>query len=335
MDSEPIESTLDRALRQRVDLLDPQHEGAFRLFNGFQEGCPGLSADVYATTLVLYNYENPPERGGARLQAALEYYLSRLPWIQAAVVKSRNSASADEKRGRLVFGTQPDRRVCENGIWYALDLCMNQDASFYLDTRELRLWATRNLSGKTALNTFAYTGSLGVAALAGGARRVIQLDRNRRFLDLAVASYRLNDFSVNPDDFLVRDFYPGVAGLKREGARFDCVFLDPPFFSSTSKGVVDLAQNSARLINKVRPLINDGGTLVAVNNALFVSGKAYLQTLEALCADGYLEIEALIRVPPDSSGYPETHRGEPVSDPAPFNHATKIAVLRVRRKAAD
>lgn len=35
------------------------------------------------------------------------------------------------------------------------------------------------------LNTFAYTGSLGVAACAGGTRRVVQVDLNRRFLDLA------------------------------------------------------------------------------------------------------------------------------------------------------
>jgi len=37
--------------------------------------------------------------------------------------------------------------------------------------------------------------------------------------------------------------------------------------------VVDLNTDSARLINKVRPLINDGGWLVSVNNALYVSGR--------------------------------------------------------------
>ena len=60
--------------------------------------------------------------------------------------------------------------------------------------------------------------------------------------------------------------------------------------------------------------------------------SAYLRTLEALCADGYLAIEELIPVPPDCTGYPETRVRPPLVDPAPFNHSTQIAVLRVRRK---
>jgi 23S rRNA (cytosine1962-C5)-methyltransferase len=94
---------------------------------------------------------------------------------------------------------------------------------------------------------------------------------------------------------------------------------------------VDLLNDTTRLINKVRPLINDGGYLVSINNALFLSGPEYHQELEALCAEGYLSIEKLIHVPEDITGFPETRiRAEPV-DPHPFNHATKIAVLKVKR----
>jgi 23S rRNA (cytosine1962-C5)-methyltransferase len=96
--------------------------------------------------------------------------------------------------------------------------------------------------------------------------------------------------------------------------------------------VVDLVHASTRLINKVRPLIADGGFLVAVNNALFLPGQAYRAALEGLCADGYLAVQELIPVPDDVTGFPETRVGRPVTDPAPFNHATKIAVLSVRRK---
>jgi len=89
------------------------------------------------------------------------------------------------------------------------------------------------------------------------------------------------------------------------------------------------------VINKVRPLINDGGYLVAVNNALFVSGADYMRTLEDLCADGYLSIAELIPVPLDSTGYPRTVVRTLPIDPTPFNHSTKIAVLRVRRKTGS
>lgn len=171
--------------------------------------------------------------------------------------------------------------------------------------------------------------------MGGGAARVVQLDSSRRFLEIAEASCRLNGFPMSNQEIQMGDFWPQIEHLKRSGERFDCVFLDPPLFSSTPKGVVDLGKKNARLINKVRPLINDGGVLVAVNNALFVSGKAYLEVLASLCADGYLRIEEVIPVPEDFTGYPATRWGQPITDPQPFNHATKIAVLRVRRKSAS
>jgi 23S rRNA (cytosine1962-C5)-methyltransferase len=332
MSTETLKHILDRAISARMQLFDTRHEAAFRLFNGFTEGCPELVVDLYAATLVLANYADPPEQGAQLIQAARKLLLSRLPWVRAAIVKTRNSTQAEERQGTLVYGTAADRRVHEHGVWYALDITMNRDASLYLDTRNLRYWALQHLAEKSVLNTFAYTGSLGVAARAAGAARVVHLDLNRRFLNVAKTSYTLNGFPIHKHDFQAGDFWPQINRLKRAGERFDCVFLDPPFFAATQKGVVDLARNHSRLINKVRPLISDGGYLVAINNALFLSGVAYMEVLEALCADGYMAIEELIPVPADFTGYEHTRVAPPIVDPAPFNHATKIAVLRIRRK---
>ena len=332
MTVESITVLLEKAIAARQALFDPGHLTALRLFNGFLEGCPDLVVDLYASTLVLQAYAESPEEGLTLVREAQSWLQKRLPWLRAGILKARNSPRADEKRGVLLFGEAPDRKVQENGVWYALDLSMNRDASLYLDTRTLRAWAKQHLDDKTVLNTFAYTGSLGVAALAGGAKRVMQLDLNRQFLNLAKTSYTLNGFPIYKEDFLSGDFWLEVSRLKRAGERFDCVMLDPPFYSATPKGVLDLNTDSARLINKVRPLINDGGWLVSINNALYVSGKEYLQTLERLCADGYLKIAELIPVPEDFISYPETRLGAAVTDPSPFNHSTKIAVLEVRRK---
>ncbi len=335
MSREPIADLLARAIAARESLFDAAREGAFRLFNGFLEGEPDLVIDVYAATAVLHNYAAPPEAADALVHDATSVLRARLPWLRAAVLKTRAGATPEARRGRLVFGDAPDTRITEHGVAHAVNLAMNRDASFYLDTRNLRRWAIENLRGKSVLNTFAYTGSLGVAAIAGGAGEVVQLDLNPRFMDMARASLELNALPAGTTSFLAGDFWSLVARLKRAGRRFDCVFLDPPFFAASSRGGFDLAADSARLINKVRPLINDGGRLVAVNNALFVSGRDFLDTLEKLCADGCLAIEALIPVPEDFTGYPETCIRKPVTDPAPFNHSTKIAILRVRRKHRD
>ncbi|HLO31498.1 MAG TPA: class I SAM-dependent methyltransferase [Anaerolineales bacterium] len=333
MGSPAIIPLLEKAIQARLALFDARHESAFRLFNGFTEGDPDLALDLYASTLVIHNYAADPTQGRLPAEQAGQFLQDKLPWLRAGILKTRSAESQKERRGQLIFGEKPAAKIKEHGIWYAIDLTMNRDTSLYLDTRNLRKWLIEHMRDKTVLNTFAYTGSLGVAALAGGATRVVQHDLNRQFLNLAKTSYTLNGFLIRKQDFIALDFFPLVGKFKRANESFDCVLIDPPFFSTTSKGKVDQVNESARLINKVRPLVNDGGHLIAINNALYVSGKEYLQTLESLCQDGYLQIRELIPVPQDFTAYSETRLAQPVTDPAPFNHSTKIAVLAVKRKA--
>jgi len=331
MKPHPSIPLLEAALATRVNLFDSRHESAFRLFNGFTEGDSDLVIDIYACTLVIQNYADEPEQGKLLVQEVMEFFRSKFSWLRAGIVKTRNGKTQDEKRGVLLFGGKPDQKIKEHDIWYSIDLTMNRDASLYLDTRNLRKWITENMKEKSVANFFAYTGSLGVAALAGGASRVMQLDLNRQFLNVAKTSYMLNGYPIHKGDFIAADFFEQVSKFKRTGETFDCVIIDPPFFSTTSKGRIDQKRESQRIINKVRPLINDGGYLIAINNALYVSGKEYMQTLESLCRDGYLKIRELIPVPEDFTGYPQTRSGNPITDPVPFNHSTKIVVLQAMR----
>lgn len=325
-----LEQKIARALEARAGLFDGRHESAFRLFNGFTEGDPDFCVDLYAGTLVLHDYSE----SGIDLDRVAGFYLDRLPWITAVVLKPRESADPETRNGMLIHGVSPAPSIREHGVRYAVDLLLNRDCSLYLDTRNLRRWELDHLGGKRVLNTFAYTGSLGVAAAVAGASRVVHLDLNRRFLNLAKTSYTLNGLPIDKRDFVAGDFWPKVSAMIREELQFDCVLLDPPFFAKTSKGIVDMQNNYARLINKVRPLIAHGGRLVAVNNALYVSGRDFMKTLEGLCLDGYLEIEELIPVGEDFTGYDSTRVPSNIISPAPFNHSTKIAVLRVKRKDA-
>ncbi len=152
---------LDKAIASRVTLFDAAHESAFRLFNGFYEGYPDLALDVYGHTVVVHNYADDPNQNKVLIQETISYLQASLSWLRAGIVKTRNGNTQDEKRGQLFFGEKPDTRIKEHGIWYAIDLTTNQDASFYLDTFNLRKWLIENMKGKSVLNTFAYTGSLG------------------------------------------------------------------------------------------------------------------------------------------------------------------------------
>ncbi|MFC1478825.1 class I SAM-dependent methyltransferase [Candidatus Margulisiibacteriota bacterium] len=320
------------AINARYTLFDNNHKAAFRLFNGFYEGYPTLVIDLFAATAVIHDYSKDPSRSGAIIAAVQKLLIERMPWLEAIIVKVRNGKTPEERNGIFVFGNRCDRKVKENGVWYAVDLRLNRDTSMYLDTRNLRRWAMDNLGGKTVLNTFAYTGTLGVAAKAGGGEQVVNIDSNRAFLNIAKDSYSLNTFPINKDDFRTGDFWALVKKFNKEKTLFDCVILDPPFFAESRSGKIDMAKNSKSLINKVRPLVKDGGYLIAVNNALFVSGAEYMETLNQLCEDGYLSLETTIPVPEDITGYANTIAQNPPVDPSPFNHSTKIAVLRVKRR---
>jgi 23S rRNA (cytosine1962-C5)-methyltransferase len=286
MDISLILSYLNQALQARLFLLDATHTSALRLFNGFYEGLPDLSVDLFGRTLVLYNYADQPTNFSPLIQAITEFYCTNLPWLNAILLKTRHAEDPSARRGSLLFGESTDDRICEHRVWYALDLQMNQDASFYLDTRNLRQWLKENTVGQSVLNTFAYTGSLGIAALAGGAISVLQTDLNPRFLEHARRSASLNPTITGQQSLQSGDFFRIAGTLRHQETRFDTVILDAPFFSQTSAGQVDLLNQSARLINKIRPLVAQNGRLIAINNALFLSGADYLASLQALCGDG-------------------------------------------------
>lgn len=322
-------SRIRRATRQRAGLAESLQ--ALRLFNGFYEGCPDLVLDRYADTLVIFDHARP-DHFTPLIQEITRWALTDLEGCRVVVHKQRQHPDPARRNGVVLAGQDPAHRIREHGADFALDLQLNQDASFYLDTRGLRRWLMELAGGLRVLNTFAYTGSLGVAAGVGGAREVVQTDLNPRFLALARASWDLNRLPADNQTLLSGDFFR-VAGRMRHSRRlFDCVILDPPFFSTTDAGTVDLVQETTRLVNKIRPVVAHEGYLVVINNALFLSGDAFMTELESLCRGGYLALAGTIPVPADVTGFTESVVSEPPADPAPFNHPTKIAILRAFRK---
>jgi 23S rRNA (cytosine1962-C5)-methyltransferase len=324
-----LQRTIIKAIDERLSLAVPT--GAYRLFNGFFEGCPGLILDRYGSTLVIFDHNQPGQLDEV-IHDIAEWSLSMLDGLESVLLKQRQHPKKDFNDGVIIMGDSLPECILEYGVQYALDLQVNQDASFYLDTRYLRGWLLENAYGWRVLNTFAYTGSLGTATGMGGASLVVQTDVSNKFLEIARKSWQLNNLPKDRYRILPGDFYKITDRLRHEGQLFDCVILDPPFFSVTSAGRVDLENETTRLINKVRPLIAHQGFLVVINNALFLSGADFMEELDTLCQSEYLSFEQAIAVPPDITGFPNTIVAKSPVDPSPFNHPTKIALIRVQRK---
>jgi 23S rRNA (cytosine1962-C5)-methyltransferase len=318
-----------KAIRKRP--LVNHSTNAYRLFNGFYEGLPGLVLDRYGSALVIFDHSETCEFKHM-INEVKQWAISNLSGLEAVLHKQRQHPEAQMKQGCLLFGSQSPEEINELGVTYAIDLQLHQDASFYLDTRHLRQWLLRNMLEKRVLNTFAYTGSLGTAAGVGGASVVVQTDLNKNYLHIAQRSWALNQLPAEKHHTISGDFFRVIGRMRNQERLFDCVILDPPFFSTTGAGKVDLQNETTRLINKVRPLVAHAGWLVVINNALFLSGADFMAELESLCSSGHLNIERTITIPIDVTGYPDTIITPPPADPAPFNHPTKIAILKVFRK---
>jgi 23S rRNA (cytosine1962-C5)-methyltransferase len=112
------------------------------------------------------------------------------------------------------------------------------------------------------LNCFSYTGGFSVAALAGGAERVISVDSSGPALARASAHVALNGFEAARHEALDADVNKTLRALIAAGEQFDAIVLDPPKLAPTSAH----AERAARAYKDINRL---GLKLLAPGGLLF------------------------------------------------------------------
>ena len=109
------------------------------------------------------------------------------------------------------------------------------------------------LPGLKVLDGFAGTGSVGIEALSNGASFAVFVE----ILPAAVGTLRHNLAKLQAEDrsrIIAMEFNRAVIQLAREGARFDLIFLDPPY------RLLD-ERNPLKVIKK-RDILKPGGRIV-------------------------------------------------------------------------
>jgi len=121
----------------------------------------------------------------------------------------------------------------EGGLRFEIGTDPAHDFGIYLDAAKARLHVRACARGANVLNLFSYTAAFAVAAAAGGAAAVTNVDPNREYLAWGLRNAALNDvgFRVLPDtaqDFLRKH----LRRLDRTPTTpaFDLVIVDPPAF---------------------------------------------------------------------------------------------------------
>ena len=226
-----------------------------RLVNGAGDGLDGIIIDDFAGRWLLsikdggYAPKLPPELGYRSLYAKT---------LSKSEKGTPSYLGGEELRARFM--------VQELGLSYWIDFQSGYSQGLFLDQRLNRQRLRELCAGKTVLNTFAYTCSFGVAAVAAGAKAV-NLDLSRNYLEWGQDNYRLNGFEPETADFIYGDVFDWLARFAKRNRRFDIVVLDPPTFSrSRSSGVFRAEEDYGELVERaIRVAAPDGVLLCCLN----------------------------------------------------------------------
>jgi 23S rRNA (cytosine1962-C5)-methyltransferase len=212
MPSAPF-TKLDAAWQRRAPLHISTKINAYRLINRSGDGFPDLAVERYGEVLVAHVYSQgmkvPPPR--AVLQALADRVGAQAVYIKYRPVQGNVLAEGTRRSLTPIeplIGRAVERvEVMENGARFIIRPAEGLNPGLFLDMREMREFVRAIAAGKTVLNGFAYTCAFGVAALQGGAARVLNLDISRQYLDWGRANVELNGFATIAADFVKGDMF--------------------------------------------------------------------------------------------------------------------------------
>lgn len=298
MNDDFLSSLFLPALQKREQLIETLHAEqttCYRLFHGTNEGCPGLTVDRYGDCLLVQTWREPIE---TKLLETLQASVADATGLSLTPVwnhrAKRGSADhslhpvelEDESKG-LEFGLTYDTRPRHRGM----------DPLLFLDFRAARRHIKSFAAGKSVLNLFSYTCGAGMAAVAGDAKEVINVDFAQSALEVGRSNYIANDLedafnAIHEDAIPIMLQYAGLGVRGRRQKRsftaveeksFDLVILDPPRYAKSHFGIVDTVGDYQSLFKPALLSTRPGGHMLVTNNVASVS-RSDFENMLTKCA---------------------------------------------------
>lgn len=247
-------------------LANPPRETR-RLFHGRGRRWPGLeqiTVDWLEGVLLVALFKEPaPEQLQALKKLLLELSTAEVWQQSAAQALLLQHRYLPQSNTEWLCGQPKAQHILsEGGLRYGIDLGQKQNTGLFLDMRYGRDWVRAHADGKRVLNLFAYTCGFSVAAIAGGAQHVVNLDMSRPALSRGRDNHRLNGHDLSKVSFLGHDLFKSWSKVK-SGGPYDLVIIDPPSFQ---KGSFLLSKDYPRVLRRLPELLGPGGTLLACMN---------------------------------------------------------------------
>lgn len=277
--------------------------GCCRVIFGESDGFPGLTVDRFSDLLVAQTLSVGMEQLKSMLFPIIVDTLRR-DGQEIRGMFERNDVALREREGMEqgkgwfplegeALPESPLTEICENGVFYHVDVENGQKTGFFLDQKYNRLAVARLARGKRVLDCFTHTGSFALNAAMGGAERVTGVDVSETAVEMARTNARRNGLE-DRTEFIAADVFKLLPELERQvGRPYDFIILDPPAFTKSRK-TMDNAERGYKEINyRALKLLPRGGYFATASCSHFMPAANFERMLRSAAADAGVELKQI------------------------------------------
>lgn len=274
-----------------------------RVIFGEADGFPGLTVDRFSNLLVTQTLSIGMERLKAQLFPLLVEVLEE-DGVRIDGIFERNDVAIRALEGLeqgkgwfpLAGRAMPAEAVteiCENGVYYRVDVENGQKTGFFLDQKYNRLAVARLARGRRVLDCFTHTGSFALNAALGGAEHVTAVDISQSAVDMARANAERNGLSGRMD-FVTADVFELLTVLEKQGGKpYDFIILDPPAFTKSRKTVKNAERGYKDINLRALRLLPRGGYFATASCSHFMPSELFEKMLRAAALDAGVELRQI------------------------------------------
>ncbi|KPK17859.1 MAG: hypothetical protein AMJ62_00220 [Myxococcales bacterium SG8_38] len=229
-----------------------------------------VAVDRYRTKAVVHVFEKEGDSTDDRAQQRVQDVLLTLPEAlgidsQDLLVKVRHRHDQGDQYARL-SQREKEMTVREGKLQFIVNLEDRIDTGLFLDHRAVRAYALERCGDQRALNLFAYTCSVSVAAAVGGAEQTTSVDLSNTYLEWGKRNFRINGLDPERHRFYRDD---ATRWMAKARSKYDWIFINPPTFSRSkmSKGDFNIHKDHEALINHAMRCLDDQGEVLFTTHA--------------------------------------------------------------------
>jgi len=266
-------------LLTQIPYNSPTSHQAQRLFHGRGHAYPGYEHVLidWLAPVVLITLHKPVN--AKDLQQLAQNLFSSIDDCRSVQVQYRYQQRTPFE---VLQGEDHSETVVEeNELKYQITLGRAQNTGLFLDMKNGRQWVQENSQDAKVLNLFSYTCAFSVAALAGGAKQVFNIDMSRVSLTTGRDNHRLNEQDTKKVKFEAIDIFKSFGRIKKHGP-YDLLICDPPSFQ---RGSVDIKRDYKKIIRRIPDFMKPGGLLMLCLNSPDLDTDFLKQTVTDECPD--------------------------------------------------